>query len=327
MAAMTESAAPPIPSPTTPPAGRWLTAGTPITIAPGAGQAPVTISWEVQDGHRSTARRAERKNKNPCKGTFAGTAHRSYGAINATNGSGPIQTMQILQRRRHRRNQSYAQGTSQTGIVVQIGIQDVLELAKASDPPVQLRVVVGSQNQSVDCDPGISNLEGELRGGMRAHLRPKRRLAVVPNSPSALWGTAQPWFCVATQTGGATNQIPKGLNERILGAAKPSSCTSPNHWPNYQPGDPRVVQIFVTPFGSFDGQGKHDRAGDALRGLLHHRLDGAGAASTTPARGTATTRRPTRQPSSATSSSTSTPPATAPAVARAIPTPWTHASS
>ena len=61
-----------------------------------------------------------------------------------------------------------------------------------------------------------------------------------PNSPSALWGTAQPWFCVATQTGGATNQVPKGLNERILGAPKPSSCTSPNHWPNYPPGDPRV---------------------------------------------------------------------------------------
>ena len=61
-------------------------------------------------------------------------------------------------------NQSFAQGTSQTGIVVQIGVQDVLELAKASDP-LSLRVVVRNQNQSVDCDPGISNLEGELAAG------------------------------------------------------------------------------------------------------------------------------------------------------------------
>jgi hypothetical protein len=60
---------------------------------------------------------------------------------------------------------------------------------------------------------------------------------------------------VATQTGGATNQVPAGLNERILGAPKPSACTNPNHWPNYQQGDPRIVQLFVTPFGSFDGQG------------------------------------------------------------------------
>ncbi len=232
---------------------RWLTTGTPATISPGAGQVPVTIGWEVQDG-TVNGQPCTAKSQNPCKGSFAGTAHRAYGAINASNGSGPIQTMQILQGAGVS-NQSFAQGTNQTGIVVQIGIQDVLELAKASDPPVQLRVVVGSQNQSVDCDPAISNLEGELAAGCAPLYGRNDGSQSCPNSPSALWSTTQPWFCVATQTGGATNQIPAGLNERILGSPKPSSCTSPNHWPNYSPGDPRVVQVFVTPFGSFDGQG------------------------------------------------------------------------
>ena len=77
-------------------------------------------------------------------------------------------------------------------------------------------------------------------------------------SASALWGTAQPWQCVALQTGSATNQVPAGMNQRIFGTDKPVSCTQPNHWssfPNFDPADPRIVQLFLTPFGSFSGSG------------------------------------------------------------------------
>jgi hypothetical protein len=135
-------------------AGRWLTSGAPITVAPGTGQHGVTITWFESSGTVNGQTCTNNKNKNPCQGTFAGTAQRTYGAINATTGSGPIQTMQILQGAGVS-NQSFAQGTSQTGIVVQIGVQDVLELAKASDPAVSLRVTadVSSQTQAVDCDP------------------------------------------------------------------------------------------------------------------------------------------------------------------------------
>lgn len=229
------------------------TPGYPVGITSGSGQQSMVINWEVQDGSVN-GQTCTNKNTNPCKGTFTTPAHRAYGAINATGGSGPIQTMQILQNGSVS-GQSFAQGTTQNGIVVQIGIQDVLELAKASDPPVQLRVVVGSQNQSVDCDPALSNLEAELAGGCAPTYGRNDGSVACPKSPTTLWGSPQPWYCVATQTGGATNQVPKGLNERILGTAKPSACTSPNHWPSYPPGDPRVVQVFVTPFGSFDGNG------------------------------------------------------------------------
>jgi hypothetical protein len=69
---------------------------------------------------------------------------------------------------------------------------------------------------------------------------------------------------VAVQTGSATNQVPAGLNLRVLGAEKPNTCPGPvgtlghNNWslfPNLPAGDPRIVQVFLTPFGSFDGSG------------------------------------------------------------------------
>jgi hypothetical protein len=54
------------------------------------------------------------------------------------------------------------------------------------------------------------------------------------------------------------------MNQRILGSANPTSCTNPNHWksftftngvPNVSPTDPRLLTLFVTPYGSFGGSG------------------------------------------------------------------------
>jgi hypothetical protein len=65
------------------------------------------------------------------------------------------------------------------------------------------------------------------------------------------------------QTGQATNQVAQGLNLRILGSEKPSTCTSPNNWALFDTedglpaGDPRVLQVFLTPFGSFSGSGSN----------------------------------------------------------------------
>jgi hypothetical protein len=122
---------------------------------------------------------------------------------------------------------------------------------------VTLRVVGGSQNQSLDCDPDWSNLADELANGCRPHYTPNTGNAC-PASASTLWASPEPWECVAIQTGSAKNQVPKGLNLRILGDTKPNTCTSPNNWsmfPNIPAGDPRVLSVFMTPFGSFGGSG------------------------------------------------------------------------
>ena len=49
------------------------------------------------------------------------------------------------------------------------------------------------------------------------------------------------------------------MNLRVLGDEQASTCTSPNELeqlPGHRPdGDPRIVQVFLTPFGSFTGSG------------------------------------------------------------------------
>jgi hypothetical protein len=46
-----------------------------------------------------------------------------------------------------------------------------------------------------------------------------------------------------------------GMSERVFGEKDPSTCVSPNHWPDFEPGDPRIVPLFITSFGSFSGTG------------------------------------------------------------------------
>lgn len=71
-------------------------------------------------------------------------------------------------------------------------------------------------------------------------------------------GAAQPWTCVDIRTGQAVNQVAARMNQRILGTDKPTTCTSPNHWssfPNLSKSDRRIVSVFLTPFGTFQGSG------------------------------------------------------------------------
>lgn len=113
----------------------------------------------------------------------------------------------------------------------------------------------GSQNQSIDCDPDLPNLRDEIAHGCAPAYEINTGDACPGNAPS-LWATAQPWDCVAIQTGGAVGQLEQGMKQRILNGA--STCTSPNNWasfPNIPASDPRIVPVFVTPFGTFNGSG------------------------------------------------------------------------
>ena len=108
-------------------------------------------------------------------------------------------------------------------LVVTIGVKGNLANASSvSDPIVEMRVAGGSQNQSLDCDPAVSNLKDELATGCRPTYSRNAGTTACPDSPGTLWATAQPWTCVAVQTGGAVNQVPAGLNLRILGDDKPT---------------------------------------------------------------------------------------------------------
>lgn len=109
----------------------------------------------------------------------------------------------------------------------------------------------GSQSQEIDCGGG--NIAAELQNGCTnpyaKNTSPTLSCTPGPNPPQ----------CVALQTGEAVGQVSKGLNNRFADTAA-GNCNGvfPNNtvngvW-NGQP-DPRIVQVFVTPFGSFSGSG------------------------------------------------------------------------
>jgi hypothetical protein len=222
------------------------------------GAQPVTLEWEENAGQMTIAGRLETCRTgggNKCTGTF-GQVQRTFTAADTM--AGPIKLAQVWEGDSFWAN-SFQIGTTHD-LVVKIGVIGDLEAAQSVDDPiVSLRVVGGSQNQSLDCDPALSKLKDELAEGCTP-LYSRNTGTPCPGNASALWATPQPWPCVAVQTGTARNQVPAGLNRRILGEEKPTSCTAPNNWgdfedPGLDPADPRIVQVFLTPFGSFTGSG------------------------------------------------------------------------
>jgi len=221
-----------------PGSGRWETAGpTFFNIASQAGPVPVTLLWRTSTG----------------SGTF-GVLQRTFAANDER--SGPIRFAEVWENGFYWTN-SFARGTTHN-LTVKIGVLPDLQIASSvSDPIVTLRVVGGSRNQSLDCDPDYPSLYQELAFGCRPRYRVNTGTAC-PSGQVALWSSPQPWPCVVIQTGSATNQVPRGLNLRVLGDEKPKTCTAPNNWskyPNIASNDPRILNVFVVPFGAFGGTG------------------------------------------------------------------------
>jgi hypothetical protein len=226
----------------------WTTnSGLPLS---GDGPHNVSINWRWEQTSGSwNGNNCTNKNNNPCKdeGSF-GTVQRGF--VGSADRSGPLQRVQVFSSGVTSGANSFAQGSTQT-LGISIAVTGSLQVqSQASDPVVELRVT-GSQNQSIDCDPALSNLRDEIENG----CGPAYEINSGMSCPAynALWGMPEPWDCVKTQTGGAVGQVEHGMKDRILGGA--NSCTAPINWPNYSPGDPRIVPLIITPFGSFGGSG------------------------------------------------------------------------
>jgi hypothetical protein len=240
-------------------ANRWDSTTT-IPVAAGAGPIDVSLTWDETQGTLN-GNTCKNGNGNKCSGSF-GVVQRAFGATSSR--SGPVQAASVWENGVQWANALETCSSVQTScthnLVVRIGVKASLgNAASVNDPVVALRVVGGSQNQSLDCDPNVSQLKDELAFGCAPQYT-KNSGASCPGSPTTLWGSPQPWQCVAIQTGSATNQVPAGMNHRILGTEKPNTCTAPNHWsqfPNLNPQDPRIIQVFLTPYGAFTGNGSN----------------------------------------------------------------------
>jgi Flp pilus assembly protein TadG len=232
--------------------GTWTTNAA-IPVPPQTGPRDVGLHWQI-----TKLANGSNCNGNSCNGDIT-QVHRTFSALAAN--SGPIGLAQVTEAgvmTNSFQRCSALLVTCTHNLKFTLGISPGLELSTLTSPPVRLRVIGGSQNQSLDCDPAKSNLRSELAEGCSPAYRPHEDSdPACPGSVSALWARPNPppWDCVAVQTGNATNQIAQGLNERVFGTQSPSSCTQPNHWPNYPPGDPRIIFVIVTPFGAFQGSG------------------------------------------------------------------------
>lgn len=245
-----------------PASGRWTSTGAKFfSIDPGQGPVTAELKWEEKTGSVTALGTCRATGSNPCKGTF-GVVQRTFSAVE--DRSGPIKLAQVWENGLFWAN-SFERGTTRQ-LVVKVGLTPNLQNAQdVNDPLVTLRVVGGSRNQSLDCEPpnfpgspvSKTNLYQELAYGCEPDYTTNKGTPC-PSTASTLWASSEPWDCVAVQTGSATNQVPRGLNLRILGDEKPATCTSPNNWsqfPNIPAGDPRVLNVFITPFGSFSGTG------------------------------------------------------------------------
>jgi Putative Flp pilus-assembly TadE/G-like len=201
---------------------------------------------------------------------------RIYGG--ADHLSGPIKMIQVFE---SGVEIGSAADNSSPQLVVRIALTSSLKVAAdVNDPPVALKLV-GNQTQALNCDLDFTTLADELAYGCGQRVPP-----ATPDSPfsegykenegelncrdttkAELWSmtaanASDPtWPCVALKTGHTTNQVPQGLNMRVLGNDKPTICTSPNDWASYpdiDPEDPRIVHVFITPFGAFAGTGNDE---------------------------------------------------------------------
>jgi hypothetical protein len=233
---------------------RWLSTATGssfFTVNPGVGPVPVELKWEVNAPVTIGGNNCTTTGGNKCKGTF-GTVQRVFAGV--MDRSGPIKVAEIWEGGAAGAN-SFELGTTHD-LVVRIAIQGNLEVAQSVSDPVVLLRVTGSQNQSVDCDPDLPNLRDEIREGCAPEYETNDTSTCAYTTHPSLWASPQPWNCVAIQTGGAVGQVEQGLRDRINGGS--AQCTSPNNWasfPDIPPDDPRIVPVFITPFGTFQGSG------------------------------------------------------------------------
>ena len=234
--------------------GRWISSGGNLfSVAPNAGPLPVELRWAETKGEVTISGRLETcttTGGNKCTGSF-GIVQRTFAGSEAR--SGAIKQVEVSESGVAGAN-SFELGTTRD-LVVRVAVAGNLVNATGVNDPLVLLRVTGSQNQSVDCDPNLPNLREEIRYGCAPQYAINSGSSC-PSTATALWASASPWTCTAIQTGGAIGQVEQGLRDRILGGS--ASCTSPNNWsdfPDLPPGDPRIVPVFITPFGTFTGSG------------------------------------------------------------------------
>jgi Putative Flp pilus-assembly TadE/G-like len=223
---------------TGPNAGYWLTDGSNGYPSIG-GTSPISLNWGTGSGGSSA------------DGTFT-NVQRSY--VASTSGSGAVDYVVLS-------DNSLSIGTQTVNAAVAIKGSLQANATSVSDPVVHLKVTGGtSLTQALDCDPTVPNLRDEIGSGC-APQYVKNTGQACPAANDPLWSdpSTQPWSCVRVSTGNSAGQVNQGL--RIRTQEGSNTCIHPNNWssfPNIPAGDPRIVPVFLVPFGAFNGSGSNN---------------------------------------------------------------------
>jgi hypothetical protein len=233
----------------------------------------ISLDWEQQHGTVGTDA-CGTTGGNKCKGSF-GTVQRTFwnDPLNQGSRAGPVASLDVLdsstlQQVSDLQRCSTTHPTCTARLVFEVGIKGALGLDAATDPPRSMRVAgSSSQNQSLDCDPARSFIDEIAYGCQPPYGINKGTPCSSPTSPPS---------CVPVSTGTQANKPAQGFNIRFLceppgnpgnckGSpgnwdGKPSTCPPAgqfghNNWPNYPKDDPREVDIFLVPFGTFEANG------------------------------------------------------------------------
>ena len=223
---------------TGPNAGYWVTNGLngyPVVN----GTTTLDLNWGTGSGGNSA------------NGTFA-SVQRSYVASTSTSGSVDYVVLSD-------NSLSMGNQTVNTAIAIKGSLQ--ANATSVNDPVVHLKVTGGgSLTQALDCDPDVSNLRDEIGFGcVPQYVKNTGQACPAANAP--LWNdpSTQPWNCVRVSTGNSAGQVNQGLLIRTQDGS--NSCVHPNNWssfPNLPAGDPRIVPVFLVPFGAFGGSGSNN---------------------------------------------------------------------
>jgi hypothetical protein len=183
------------------------------------------------------------------------SVHRSFAASTAT--SGPVDYVSVSEFGPGAN--SLAFGTHNLSVTIGVKASLQANATSAADPPVYLKVV-GSQNQSLDCDPDVSTLRDELGNGCAPQYE-KNTGQPCPAANDSSWDdpSTQPWHCSRIDTGNKAGQINQGMQIRTQDGS--NSCVHENNWPLFPDlpaGDPRIIPVFLVPFGSFSGTGGNE---------------------------------------------------------------------
>lgn len=227
-------------------AGYWTTNGPAYPQMPADGLAhAINLNWGTNSGRNVT-------------GTLS-AVQRSY---SAGAGSDPVEYVTVSEIGPGANSLTLGSHT----LSVTIGVKQSLQ-QNSTDPnaPAVALKVLGSQTQAIDCDPGAgTNLRYELGNGCTPTYTINKGTPCQPYQYYVFPQTSS-WNCTRTQTGGAVGQVHDGMLDRTQGGV--NSCVNPINWKDVNgdgkvtipedipEGDPRIIPVFVTPFGSFNGSG------------------------------------------------------------------------